>query len=109
MDNPTRMNGDVSDFEDAMEDLLARETLEEAGVTIRGPFRYINSVAFVRPDGIPVILLKFAARYEDGEVKLEEGAFTEYAWVDGKEIEQYECIKGIKDEVRQTIALFSGE
>ena len=28
---PTRINGDVLDFENAVEDLLARETLEEAG------------------------------------------------------------------------------
>ena len=31
---PTRMNGDVYDFENAVEDLLVRETREEAGVEI---------------------------------------------------------------------------
>src|SRR6188472_3928496 len=31
---PTRLNGDVIDFENAVEDLLVRETKEEAGVEI---------------------------------------------------------------------------
>ena len=47
------MNGDVIDFEDAVEDLLIRECKEEASVDINPKnLRYINSVAFVRPDGI---------------------------------------------------------
>ncbi len=105
--NPTRFNGEVLDFEDAVEDLLKRETLEEAGVEIEGGLKYINSVAFIRPDEIPVILIKFAAKYKDGEVKPEVGGFTDYAWVNGDEVESYDCIKGIKEEVKQTINLFS--
>ena len=106
MDNPSRMNGDVFDFENAMEDLLKRETLEEAGITIKEPFTYINSVAFIRPDGIPVILLKFAAEYNAGTVVLEEGAFTDYAWVSADDVDKYDCIQGVADEVKQTIAFF---
>ena len=34
MNKPTRMNGDIFDFEDAVEDLLERETIEEAGIKI---------------------------------------------------------------------------
>ncbi len=105
--NPTRMNGDVIDFENAVEGLLKREVLEEAGVEIEGKFRYINSVAFVRPDEIPVVLVKFAARYIGGEVKLEKGAFTDYAWVNTEEVKDYECIDGIQDEVAETLKLFS--
>src|SRR3989339_277273 len=70
MSSPTRMNGDVFDFENAVEDLLKREAIEEAGVEIGDGLIYINSVAFVRPDGIPVILVKFASKYKSGEVKL---------------------------------------
>ena len=89
---PTRMNGDVLDFEYAVEDLLKRETLEEAGVEIENKLKYINSVAFVRPDGIPVILVKFAAKYKSGDVKLEEGSFTDYKWVNEEEVDKYDCI-----------------
>ena len=104
---PTRVNGDVLDFEYAVEKLLAREAAEEAGVVIEPKLAYINSVAFVRPDGIPVMLIKFAAKYVAGEVKLERGAFTDYAWVNEAEVKNYECIDGIQEEVAETIKLFT--
>jgi len=104
--HPTRMNGDVFDFENAVEKLAAREAAEEAGVKIDKKLFYINSVAFVRPDGIPVILVKFAARYKSGRVVLETGGFTDFAWVNEKEVKKYDCIKGVQKEVRQTINIF---
>ena len=105
---PTRINGDVLDFEAAMEKLLVRETKEEAGIDIsEDNFVYINSVAFIRPDGIPVILVKFAAKYKGGDIKLEEGAFVDHAWVNAEEVENYDCIQGIQEEVKTAIKLFS--
>lgn len=104
--NPTRINGDVLDFENSVEKLLQREVKEEAGLEIHEKLHYINSVAFVRPDGIPVVLVKFAAQYKNGEVMLEQGAFTDYVWVDQKEVEKYDCIKGIQEEIKETIKLF---
>jgi 8-oxo-dGTP pyrophosphatase MutT (NUDIX family) len=104
---PTRMNGDVADFENAVEGLLAREVREEAGIEIDPRLYYLNSVAFVRPDGIPVVLVKFAVEYRGGEVKVEEGAFTGYAWANAEEALGYDCIQGIPEEVRATIELFS--
>lgn len=111
IDKPTRINGDVLDYQDAVEELLARETLEEAGIEIdlTAGLKYINSVAFIRPDGIPVVLVKFAAAYQSGDVVLEEGSFTDYAWVDAEEVKKYECIAGIQEEVAQTIKLFRPE
>jgi len=103
---PTRRNGDVLDFEDALEKLCAREAKEESGVTVKGPLRFINTNVFVRPDGIPVTLIKFAATYNDGEVVLEEGAFTDYAWVNAEEVQQYPCIMGIPEEVAAAIDLY---
>ena len=107
INNPTRMNGDVIDFESAIEDLLARETKEEAGIEIEKELAYINSVAYVRPDGIPVLLIKFAAKYKSGDVVLEVGGFTDYAWVDAEEIKQYDCIEGVREEVEKTIKIFT--
>lgn len=104
--NPTRFNGEVLDFEDSVEDLLKREVLEEAGIEIQDGLTYLNSVAFVRPDEIPVILVKFAAKYKQGEVVLED-AFVDYAWVNADEVKNYDCILGIKEEVIKTIDLFS--
>lgn len=104
---PTRINGDVRDFENALGDLLVREVQEEAGVTIEPGLRYLNNVAFIRPDGIPVVLLKFAARYSGGEVRVEAGAFEGHAWVDAEEVKNYECIDGVPAEVAEAIAVFS--
>lgn len=105
--NPTRINGDVLDFENAVEDLLKREVKEEAGIEIESELTYLNSVAFIRPDGIPVILVKYAAKYKSGEVVLEQGAFTHFAWVNAEEVQEYSCIDGIEKEVTQTIEHFS--
>ncbi len=105
--NPSRINGDVLDYESAVESLLAREVKEEAGIEIETKLYYINSVAFVRPDGIPVILIKFATKYKSGSVVLEKDAFTNHAWVNEKEIDNYDCIQGIKEEIKQTIEMFN--
>lgn len=105
--NPSRMNGDVFDFENAVEDLLKRETFEEAGIEIQNYISYINSVSFVRPDETPVVLVKFAAKYKRGDIKLEEGGFTDYAWVNEKEVGDYDCIEGVKEEVQKAIQVFS--
>ena len=105
--NPTRINGDILDYENAIEDLLRRETKEEAGIEIGDTFHYINSVAFIRPDETPVILVKFAAEYAGGDVVLEEHGFVDHAWVNAEEIKEYECIDGIPEEVARTIELFS--
>ena len=106
IDHPTRLNDDVLDYESAIEKLLAREAREEAGIEIDKKFLYINSVAFIRPDEIPVILVKFAAKYKSGEVQLEQDAFTDYAWVNTEKVKNYNCIKGIAEEVAVTIKLF---
>ena len=104
--HPTRMNGDVYDFENAVEKLLRREVKEEAGIEIDTKLSYINSVAFVRPDGIPVVLVKFCAKYQSGDVVIEENAFTNHAWVNEEEVKTYDCIKGVHDEVEETIREF---
>lgn len=107
LEKPSRMNGDVADFENAIEDLLAREVREEAGIEIESEISYINNVAYVRADGIPVLLIKFAAKYKSGDVVLEVGGFTDHAWVNSEEIQSYDCIEGIKEEVAETIEIFS--
>lgn len=105
--NPTRINGDVLDYESAIEKLLIRETMEEAGIEIEKDFAYINSVAYIRPDGIPTILVKFAVKYRSGDVRLEKGAFIGHAWVNSEEIKDYDCLLGIPKEIIIAIKKFS--
>jgi len=105
--NPSRMNGDVIDFENALEALLKREILEEAGIEVFEKIEYINSVAFVRPDGIPVMLVKFAARFKSGEVVPEKGAFSGFKWANEEEAGALDCIDGIPEEIAKATEVFS--
>lgn len=105
--NPTRMNGDVIDFEGAVADLLRREAKEEAAIELGDDFRLLGDIVFVRPDGIPVVMLQFGGEYKGGDVQPEVGAFTDSAWVNADEVKDYDCIDGIQDEVAQTIELFA--
>jgi 8-oxo-dGTP pyrophosphatase MutT (NUDIX family) len=105
--HPTKLNGEVADFEGMVADLLRRETKEEADITLGDDFRLLGDIVFVRPDGIPVVMLQFGAEYASGEVKPEVGAFTDFAWVDATEVKDYDCIDGIHAEVARTIELFS--
>lgn len=101
----TRWNFDVPNWEEAIEDLLYREAEEESGLKVQDP-RYLTSVAFVRPDGIPAICPKFALRYKSGKVK-PAPEFEDSAWVNEKEIKTYKLIKGIDKEIAMTIAAYS--
>ena len=103
---PTRINGEVIDFEHAIEDLLTREVHEEAGIELETSMQYLNGTVFVRPDGIPVVMLKFAVQYKSGEVKLEEGSFSDYVWVVAEEVKKLDCIEGIAEEVAAAIKMF---
>jgi 8-oxo-dGTP pyrophosphatase MutT (NUDIX family) len=104
--HPTRLNGDVLDFEDAVERLLVRETREEAGIEIDPHLTYINSVAYVRADGVPALLVKFAARYLNSEVRTEQGGFDGHAWVNAEEVKKLDCISGVPGEIAKTIGIF---
>jgi ADP-ribose pyrophosphatase YjhB (NUDIX family) len=104
---PTRINGEVIDFEDTIIKLLQRELFEEAGIKMTNEIHFINDVAFIRPDNIPVVLVKFAAKYESGDVVIEEGSFTDSAWVNDAEIKNYKCIDGLDEEISITTKLFA--
>lgn len=105
MTNPTRQHNDVTVFDNAIPELAAREVREEAGVEISPELQYNNSMVFVRPDGIPVVMLRFVATYVSGDVKLEEDAFTDHAWVSAEEIDGYDCLGDLAEEIKSAIAL----
>ncbi|HUD05687.1 MAG TPA: NUDIX hydrolase [Candidatus Saccharimonadales bacterium] len=107
VNKPTRVNGAVLDFENAVEALAIREIKEEAGIEIQLPLHYINNIAFIRPDGVPVILINFAVEYKSGGVKPEKGSFTDFAWVNHSEAKKYPCILGIPDEIKNAIRVLT--
>jgi 8-oxo-dGTP pyrophosphatase MutT (NUDIX family) len=78
---------------------LKREVKEETNLEI-DRIEYLTDLIFIRPDGIPVLVLSYFAHTSGGEVILEEGGATEYAWVTAEEAEKYELIDGVLDEIR---------
>lgn len=80
-----------------IENGLKREVKEEVGIEIGKP-EYLLDLAFVRPDGIPVIVLTYFAPYAGGEIVLSEEA-VEVAWVTLEEAKSYDLIDGIWGEL----------
>lgn len=93
----TYANGESPQWYNAVEKTLRREILEEVGLDVED-VRYLLDLAFIRPDGLPAIVLSFYCKYKSGEVVLDEDA-TEYAWVTIAEVPNYELIQGIDHEI----------
>jgi len=80
-----------------MEELLKKEVREEVGLEIKN-IGYVTSMVYIRPDGVPCLIISLFAEPLDGEVRLDK-SLTEYAWVDLEEAKSYELIDGIYDEL----------
>lgn len=79
--------------------VLRKEVKEEVGLEMERPV-YVCDVAFVRPDGFPVVTLSYGAKYKSGKVMLCKD-LTEHAWVTVEEARKYDLIEGIADEIEQ--------
>ncbi len=101
----TRMNHDIPNWEGVIENLLIREAKEESGLQVTDP-KYIKSIGFLRPDGVPVICAKFALKYESGDVEIPP-EFDDFAWINLEEVKTYQpIIAGIAAEVAAAIVLY---
>ncbi len=83
-----------------LENSLKREVREEVNLEI-DQIEYLLDLTFIRPDGIPVLVLSYFAHTRGGEVVLEEGGATEYAWVTLEEAKGYDLIGGILEEIEE--------
>lgn len=81
----------------AITNALKREVREEVNLEIDN-LEYLLDIAFIRPDGVPVVVLSYFARYVSGEVKLDADT-TEFAWVTAEEAKKYDLIDGIAEEI----------
>ena len=89
------------------EDLLKREVLEETNIKVKN-IRYLTSLSYIRPDGIPTIIVSLFADYHEGYIKLCE-ALTDHAWVSLEESKNYELIEGIYEELEMLDNYLKGE
>lgn len=90
-----------------IEELSNREVKEETGLEI-DKIKYLASLAFIRPDGVPTLVLSMFADYKGGDVVLGEG-LTDHAWVTLEEAKNYKLIDGIYEELEMLDRLLKGE
>lgn len=91
----------------AVENALRREVREEAGLEI-GKVDFLLDMAFIRPDGVPVVILSYYAPYISGDVKLDEDSI-DHAWVTYEEAKSYDLIDGILGEIEMVDKILKGE
>ena len=83
----------------ALERALRREVREEVGLEIGKP-EYLCDIAFIQPNGTPVLVLSFFAPYVGGEVVPDGIEVSEYAWVTLEEAEKYDLVGNALEEIR---------
>ncbi len=90
-------NSESPQWYHVLERALAREIREEAGVEVDS-ISLLQDVAFIRVDGISVIVFSYLCKYVSGNVVLDEDA-TEHSWVTAEEAQGYDFIQGIEKEI----------
>jgi len=89
------------------EDVLRREVKEETNLDA-GNFKYLTSMTFIRPDGIPAVIASFYTDNHEGEIKLCSD-LTEHAWVSLEEAKNYDLIEGIYEEFEMMDKILKGQ
>lgn len=101
-------NNPLDGIENIMGDLAAREAKEECGLTVSKDGAIIKNKVFVRPDGVPVFMTVMTAEYTGtDEVMLEEGAFSDYAWVTHADLPGYDLIDGVDIEAQEALSQYA--
>ena len=80
-----------------VEDSLKREVKEEVGLDLID-MEYLVSLAFIRHDGIPAIVLSLYSQNYEGNIKLND-ELVDYKWVSLEEAKDYDLIEGIYEEL----------
>lgn len=99
-------NAPIDGVDNILGHLAKREAMEECGLSVDvESAKVMSDKVFVRPDNVPVFMTVLSAAYAGGEVKLEEGSFSDYAWVGLEDVANYDLIDGLAHDIEQAIAL----
>ncbi len=93
----TYQNSESPQWYSAVENTLRREIREEAAIEV-SDVEYLVDIAFVRPDGIPTIVLSYYCKYASGEVTINNESM-DFAWIPVADVSKYELIQGIDHEI----------
>jgi len=108
LDDYTKRPKDTSvHWYNVFEDVLKREVMEEVGLNVKN-IGYLTSLAYIRSDNIPTIIVSLFADPIGEEITL-CSALTEYAWVTLEEAKNYELIEGIYEELEMLDRRLKGE
>lgn len=91
----------------AIEDSLRREIKEEVNLEV-GKIKYLLDMTFIRPDGIPSVVLSFYCPYKSGRVKLIDKENIDYAWVTYQEAKKYDLVEGLLEEIKMVDKILGG-
>ena len=91
----------------AIEKSLRREVKEEVGLKIKN-IDYVCDMSFMRPDGVPCVVLSFLADWASGKVELSP-ELVEYMWASEKEAKNYRLIDGIYEEIKLAYKIKKGK
>jgi 8-oxo-dGTP diphosphatase len=108
MDDYTKRPKDTSvHWYNVFEDVLMREVKEEIGIGIKN-IKYLTSIAFIRDDNIPTIIVSLYGEPDGEKIELSP-ELTEYEWVSLEEAKNYELIEGIYEELEMLDKYINGE
>lgn len=99
-------NAPIDGVNNILGELAKREAMEECGLVVTAETaKVLSDKVFVRPDNVPVFMTVLSAAYAGGTVKLEEGAFSDFAWVGLDDVANYDLIDGLARDIEQALAV----
>ncbi len=88
--------------EGVLECAIRREIAEECGREVcLGKISYRSNFAFIQPNGVPVIGMRFSAPYLYGKVELDLSESTKSKWVTFEEARTINFIAGVPEVLEQ--------
>ena len=102
-DETKNKKADFGQWLDVFEKVLEREIYEETGLKIKN-IRYASNIAFTRTDGFTGFVISLYADLDEDnttKVKIDNEAFTDYAWINAEEAKNYDLIENILEQIQK--------
>ena len=90
---------------DIFEKVVAREILEETGISIKN-IGYVSNLVFIRPNGFSTIIVSLFADHDFGNVKLNKDELIDHAWVTLEEAKEYDLIENIFEQIQKVDGMY---